>query len=183
MQRKLALAGWATAAVLVTVIGAAGVLWQWRRADRHPAQERRERGRLEAADIRRELEQAGTLLFSGVRPAQAEPPERTLALAEQAVRLDPTDRRRFRLLGMAPNRAGQFAAAAEAFQAEGRLCRAEYSPHTLFYLAPTHHQLGLSNQATACFRQAEQWWKLLCPAMPPTKSSFSISCNLAPTSA
>jgi tetratricopeptide (TPR) repeat protein len=91
--------------------------------------------------------------------AQQGLPEQTLLLAEKALRLDPKDWRDFRLLGMAQYRNGQFTAAAESLQAEGRLRHGRFSPHTLLYLALTYHKLGQLDQAGAYLRQAEKWWK------------------------
>ena len=85
--------------------------------------------------------------------------DRLLMLAERAVQLDPADWRNFQLLGMAQYRDRQFAAAAETFQAEGRLRGGTLSGRSLFFLAMTHQQLHEPDQARACFEKAWQWWQ------------------------
>jgi hypothetical protein len=61
-RRRPAVAGLLGAVVVVTVIGFAGVLWQWRRAEDHASRESAERGRAERALGQMELQRAEDLL-------------------------------------------------------------------------------------------------------------------------
>lgn len=61
VRRNPALARWAFAAFLVAILGVAGIVWQWRRADRNAAQEMRQRIRVEATVVRLEMEQVDSL--------------------------------------------------------------------------------------------------------------------------
>ncbi len=62
VKRNPAPAAWALAAVLVAGVGLAGIVWQWRRADRNAASELHQRLRVEATVVRLEMEQVDSLL-------------------------------------------------------------------------------------------------------------------------
>jgi len=104
--------------------------------------------------------------------------DRLLMLAERAVRLDPTDWKNYRLLGMAQYRDQQFAAAAETFQAEGRTRGGNLSARSLFFLAMTHQRLHEPEPARVCFERARQSWQTTFQRLPSSQQAEFVSLQV-----
>ena len=84
-------------------------------------------------------------------------PQKAVALAEKAIRLDPDDWALLNTLGVAYYRLGNYPRALEAFERSLRDSRDEAAAFDLFFLAMCHHRLGNESKARDEYEAAVRW--------------------------
>jgi WD40 repeat protein len=107
-----------------------------------------------------------------VKPASGRDARMAVALAEHAVKLDPTNPNHHNTLGIAYYRAGRFAEALGELQTSLKDGRGRADAHDLYFLAMCHQALGDPAQARADFDRAVAWRK------PPRRLSPAWTAEL-----
>jgi tetratricopeptide (TPR) repeat protein len=91
-------------------------------------------------------------------PITQRDPERAVALARRALALAPNAWFLLNTLGVAPYRAGDYAAAIPVLERSCSKSRGVPAAIDLFFLAMSHQKLGRASQAQACFDRGLQQW-------------------------
>jgi WD40 repeat protein/tetratricopeptide (TPR) repeat protein/predicted Ser/Thr protein kinase len=130
-RRKPALAGLGAALALAVVLGFAGVLWQWGRAERHALSENIERGRAELALGELELERAEDLLRN-------DQPNAALAWLAHSIRRQPTNAVVAQRIVSVLNERNFALRSAPPFQHTGAVAWAEFSPDGTRVVTASH---------------------------------------------